>query len=325
LTRGLQLASIALLAAPSAHAVDGVIEINQARALQGGVTFGDGAGFPITLSVSGSYRLTGELIVPSTGTTAISVTADRVSIDLNGFSISGPNSCTGGCPVTSCTATSGGSAISGNVRDLSIRNGTIRGMGGAGILSGFGSGRVQGVTLEHNGAGGIAAGTSTMTVTDSRASSNHGIGISSGGGILRNNMAECNKGAGLSLFAGQVSECHAVQNSGDGIAVASEGSIFDNNANNNAVFGIRANNSTVSNNSLDSNHDGIKVTGMGTVIGNSISASTVETLEFASGVGYHSNVMSTVVTCAATGGVSMGENVCNGTRYSFITPCDCIP
>ena len=48
-----------------ALAVDGVIEINQARALAGGVTAGDSAGFPVTLSASGSYRLTGNLTVPS--------------------------------------------------------------------------------------------------------------------------------------------------------------------------------------------------------------------------------------------------------------------
>ena len=40
--------------AGQAYAVDGVIEINQARALAGGVTPGDTAGFPVTISVSGS-------------------------------------------------------------------------------------------------------------------------------------------------------------------------------------------------------------------------------------------------------------------------------
>ena len=45
-------------------ASDGVIEINQARALQGGVTEGDTPGFPVTISQSGSYRLTGNLTVP---------------------------------------------------------------------------------------------------------------------------------------------------------------------------------------------------------------------------------------------------------------------
>src|SRR5581483_7661707 len=44
-----------------ARAVDGVIEINHARALAGGVTASDLPGYPITIDQSGSYRLTGNL------------------------------------------------------------------------------------------------------------------------------------------------------------------------------------------------------------------------------------------------------------------------
>ena len=57
----LKILSVALTLAWSsvAWAVDGVIEINQHRALAGGVTAGDTAGFPVTLSQRGSYRLTG--------------------------------------------------------------------------------------------------------------------------------------------------------------------------------------------------------------------------------------------------------------------------
>ena len=55
----------AWLASPApALAVDGVIEINQARALAGGVTPGDTAGFPVSLNDSGSYRLTSDLVPP---------------------------------------------------------------------------------------------------------------------------------------------------------------------------------------------------------------------------------------------------------------------
>ena len=45
---------LALLAAERAAAVDGVIEINQVRALAGGVTAGDAPGFP--------YSTLGEVI-----------------------------------------------------------------------------------------------------------------------------------------------------------------------------------------------------------------------------------------------------------------------
>jgi len=48
------------IALPSvAMAVDGVIEINQSRVEAGGITGGDAANFPATLSESGSYVLKG--------------------------------------------------------------------------------------------------------------------------------------------------------------------------------------------------------------------------------------------------------------------------
>src|SRR5438270_1570559 len=77
------------------YAVDGVVLIDQNRALAGNVTPGDAPGFPVTISVPGSYRLSGNLMVPDAHTSAISITADHVTIDLNGFSIIGPTVCTG--------------------------------------------------------------------------------------------------------------------------------------------------------------------------------------------------------------------------------------
>jgi len=44
-------------------AVDGVTEVNQTRAVAGGVTSDDTPGFPVTLNHPGSYRLTGNLTV----------------------------------------------------------------------------------------------------------------------------------------------------------------------------------------------------------------------------------------------------------------------
>src|SRR2546421_12802591 len=95
-----------LLAVSSPSAVlatDGVIEINQARALAGSVTPGDAAGFPVYISVSGSYRLTSNLTVPNENTDGIDIGASEVTIDLNGFSILGPTVCSGGPPLTGCT------------------------------------------------------------------------------------------------------------------------------------------------------------------------------------------------------------------------------
>src|SRR5512140_1214692 len=71
-------------------AADGVILIDQKAALSGKVTPLDTAGFPVTISEPGSYRLSGNLTVADAASTAIQITADNVTLDLNGFTISGP-------------------------------------------------------------------------------------------------------------------------------------------------------------------------------------------------------------------------------------------
>src|SRR5882757_4036016 len=110
-TRSLSSALFLTALACNVFAVDGVILIDQTRALAGSVTPGDTPGFPITLSQAGSYRLTGNLTVPNASTAAISIGADNITIDLNGFSIIGPTVCstinTGNGPiVNSCSPAS---------------------------------------------------------------------------------------------------------------------------------------------------------------------------------------------------------------------------
>jgi hypothetical protein len=84
------VAAVILLAGShAAYAVDGLVLIDQAKALAGNVTPGDAPGFPVTLSLPGSYRLSGNLNVPST-LVGISITATNVTIDLNGFSLTTP-------------------------------------------------------------------------------------------------------------------------------------------------------------------------------------------------------------------------------------------
>ncbi len=84
----LPLYALLLLAlAGPALAVDGVIEINDAAAQAGDVTSGDLAGYPVTLSQTGSYRLTGDLGVSGTNINVVEITSDNVTLDLNGFTI----------------------------------------------------------------------------------------------------------------------------------------------------------------------------------------------------------------------------------------------
>ena len=58
----LPLIALLLLAlAGPALAVDGVVEINQTCAVQTGCFSGDTAGYPVTITQPGSYRLTSNL------------------------------------------------------------------------------------------------------------------------------------------------------------------------------------------------------------------------------------------------------------------------
>jgi hypothetical protein len=85
-TRIAAAAAIALASSLSL-AVDGVMLIDQNKALAGNVTPGDAAGFPVTISLPGSYRLSGNLSVPA-GTHGIVIASPGVTLDLNGFMIS---------------------------------------------------------------------------------------------------------------------------------------------------------------------------------------------------------------------------------------------
>src|SRR5437867_140385 len=67
--------------------------------------------FPLTISEPGSYILVTNITVPDANTTAISITADNVTLDLGGFSIMGPTVCSGGPPVTSCAPSGTGIGI----------------------------------------------------------------------------------------------------------------------------------------------------------------------------------------------------------------------
>lgn len=74
------------LTSPKALAVDGVVLIDQNRALAGNVTPGDTPGFPVTISQPGSYRLSGNL-VGTTNARALHITVSNVTLDLNGFQV----------------------------------------------------------------------------------------------------------------------------------------------------------------------------------------------------------------------------------------------
>jgi parallel beta-helix repeat protein len=133
-------AAIALGLAGPADALDGTIEINQAKVLAAG-------GFPYVVSATASYRLTGNLTVPA-ATNGINFFAANATLDLNGFSISGPGS-TSATPI----------GVNADGIESTVENGTVTGFG-VGVKVGL-YGIVRDMHADENG-NGILAGTDSI-------------------------------------------------------------------------------------------------------------------------------------------------------------------
>lgn len=218
-----------------AHAVDGVVLIDQNRALAGNVTPGDAPGFPVTITLPGSYRLSGNLTVPDANTSAIVIAASvtGVTIDLNGFTIAGPTVC-GSFPIV-CSPVGSGIGVSApsGARAVTVRNGTVVGMGANGVQLFSAANTVDNITALSNGGVGIA--TQLATVTNNRAMKNGFNGILVGNSVVMHNLSVQNGGAGI----------------------GGNDSLFVNNALLvNTLVGIAAANSAFSGNQFSSNNGG---------------------------------------------------------------------
>jgi len=290
---------LALVATRSevAWAVDGVLEINQdcaATDTNAGCFTGDSPGFPITIASSGSYRLTGNLVVASGTASAVEVAADDVTIDLNGFTLDG-------------TGSSGsGIVVIGAKRNLEVRAGTIRSFGGDGIKA-------------------AGADSHAHRVIAVRVLSNQGDGIdfewSTSG---RNHTIEgctVNENGGAGIRAGSTSrvERNTVRGSGgNGIEVGEDSVISGNTVDGSTLDGIQAHrDSLIAGNTVSQNlQDGISTAENSSVIDNTISGNNLYGLRCGPNTGFRGNVFANnngsgdEHDCAAA--VNMGANLCDG-------------
>ncbi len=317
-------------------AVDGVIEINQARALAGGVTPGDAAGFPVTLSQPGSYRLTSNLAVDE-NTTAIEITSGHLSIDLNGFEISGPNTCSSSqaLPITvSCTLTGTGIGISAAnaLDDISIRNGSIRGMGNRGISLQAGNQHLlENLNVSNNRDRGIGAGNGIYR--GNKVTLNYGYGIVGDDGIYSDNFASYNGYDGINgrhaVFSGNTSTYNGASgiggngygqynnnvtnyNSGVGLN-GQQGSYSYNTAMFNGGDGIFGSDGSYTGNTVGNNADQGIDARLGSYIGNTAFSNAKEGLVIATNAGYAQNALTDNNSGGAqvSGGIQMGINICH--------------
>lgn len=234
----------------TARGADGRIEINQACAVQTGCGPGDSAGFPVTLT-GDSYVLTGDLEVTDHNVDAIRVGADHVWLDLGGFTIQGPVSCTLPGPVCVPDSGSGNGIVaptSSSISYTTVRNGTIRGFAASGIqlqeharvehvtvaenrLSGvfysYG-GLVRDVQATRNGLAGIS-GPSFAVVARNQVYGNF-RGITAGSGLVMvENAVDDNATKGIEVFLGSVVSGNQLRrNGGPGISTSAGSVLLDN-------------------------------------------------------------------------------------------------
>lgn len=328
------LVVVALMAPASATASEGVVELNQTCAVQTGCSADDEAGFPIKLAVAGSYRLTSNLVVPDVNTNAIEVHVGAVSIDLAGFEITRAG-CSGS--LSSCRpATETGSGIDGfqpGARGVSVRDGTITGMGDVGVFLGEQSevrnvrarwNRVAGISVqdgsviegcssEENGAGIFARFGSTVSRNTARLNEADGFFVIES--TLANNSAISNGEDGFELPLGPsaVTGNLAFGNQDDGIDCPLACVISDNVAARNDGVGIKGGGTIHGNASRENDLDGIEALTGASVSSNVASGNLGFGLDLSSGSSYRENTISgnTLGTVTGTGFVNAGGNVCN--------------
>jgi hypothetical protein len=332
------LATFASLAIPSSsRAVDGVIEISQARIEAQG-------GFPLTIADLGSYRLTSNLIVPDADTTAIRVLAPNVTLDLNGFVVSGPTVCSGS-PVTGCTPTGTGRGIDGeSVSGLHVHDGIVRGMGDAGIVLGFearveevrvvsngtigvlvgGSSRILGASVIRNGGAGLDVGADSR-VQDSVVVGNHaaGIGLDArttiiGNAVYANGQPGTMGHSGIVASGSDNTILHntSVQSGFAGIAASQDNLVTENAVGQNRDFGLRlgVGNTVEGNSVFDNQAGGILGGGGSTLLGNAVFSNQGPGVSLS---GSQTGLAENVITENTTGTITpsgsflqIGGNVC---------------
>ena len=172
----LPVVALALTAAATSHAGEGVLEINQSCALVGCFD-GDLPGLPVEITEAGSYRLTGNLNANGSASGGIRILADGVTLDLGGFTV---GFCQGLNPVFCAPGGLADGIDGGTATEVTVHSGVVRDFAGRGIDLGQRA-RVEGVSVVGNGSGGLRVLDNSL-VERNRIAFNDGIGAALGFG-----------------------------------------------------------------------------------------------------------------------------------------------
>jgi len=199
---------------------------------QAQVGLGQPGKFPIKINKAGSYKLNGNLTVKNSAD-AIDVNVSNVTIDLNGFTITG--------------GTFGINGAAASAVNTTVINGTIT-TSSAGVVLGDG-GVVRNLRVLNEAGSGTACGAivcgSHCTIAGNTASDDAvcgGTGAITAGpdALVTSNSANgTTGGSGIVVGAGSVVSGNAANgNSSDGIAVGGLGALVSHNTASNNVVGL---------------------------------------------------------------------------------------
>ena len=152
------------------------------------------ATLPFTISSPGSYYLTTNLNgFPSYS--GITISANNVAVDLNGFALQGG------------ALTVDGIHVGGALTNISVRNGAISGWGGDGVYM-----------------GGYGSASQNLALENLLISGNGGSGIEAANCVVQNCQSSDKAFHGISVAPGTVSRCLVQNNGWSGIYVNAPGS-----------------------------------------------------------------------------------------------------
>jgi len=255
-----------------------VVEIDQDCATGAGCDTGnDSSGFPVTITDPGNYRLASDLTTNDQNTHLISIEDANITLDLNGFALNGPVTCSG-TPVTGCSPTGGTGngvhVVSSAGPNVIIMNGNITGMGRSGIdcaapcrirdirasENDFAGVRtsvdavVEDVMARRNGFAGIVM---NGLLANCQATGNAIRGIQSDGSLAVTRCTASNNGSGGIKLSGSVAHSRSDNNVGNGFVLGSGTTAIGNTARDNSISGFSSgvvSGMTVRNNVAHSNN-----------------------------------------------------------------------
>ena len=188
---------------------------------------------PLTITNAGSYYVTTNLVGVN-GQNGITISNGNVTLDLNGFALLGvPGSLKG-------------VFVSGTYTNLTVRNGTVSGWGGAGVDAYFGASHnlvFERLTVSANGGYGIITAAASV-VRDCLSQSNQSYGIYSSGGLISGCVVRDSGDNGIVAYNGVVRDCQVQSSAAYGI-FASSCVVRDCQVQSSAAYGIFANLSEV--------------------------------------------------------------------------------